>query len=250
MPVRTILITGASGGIGASLAQAFAAPGVTLLLWGRDVARLQAAASACEAKGAVCRVEAFDLRDMTELTARLHETDAATPIDLAIFNAGIGGMPPADVVAEAPDAARMTAEVNFVSPIVGANAIADRMAARRSGQIVLVGSVAGDYPLPQAPTYSATKAGLAMFAEALSMRLARFNIAVTLVTPGFIDTPMSRSVPPPKPFLMDADVASRIILRGIAAKKRRITVPWQYGVIGAVVRLLPRPLLRAILSRT
>lgn len=250
MPVRTILITGASGGIGASLATALAAPGVTHLLWGRDVTRLQAAASACEAKGAVCKVEAFDLRDMAELTARLDEADIATPIDLAIFNAGIGGMPPADVAAEAAEAARMTAEVNFVSPIVGANVIADRMAARRAGQIVLVGSVAGDYPLPQAPTYSATKAGLAVFAEALSMRLQKFGIAVTLVTPGFIDTPMSRSVPPPKPFLMDADVAARIILRGIAAKKRRITVPWQYGAIGAVVRLLPRPLLRAILSRT
>lgn len=250
MPARTILITGASGGIGASLAQVFAAPGVTLLLWGRDVTRLQAVAAACEARGAACKVEAFDLRDMAELTARLHEADAVTSIDLAIFNAGIGGMPPADVAAEAPEAARMTAEVNFVSPIVGANVAADRMATRRSGQIVLVGSVAGDYPLPQAPTYSATKAGLAMFAEALSMRLQKFGIVVTLVTPGFIDTPMSRSVPPPKPFLMDADVAARIILRGIVARKRRITVPWQYGVIGAVVRLLPRPLLRAILSRT
>lgn len=247
MAPRTILITGASGGIGASLATACAAPGVTLLLWGRDQGRLQAAASACEAKGAACRIEAFDLRDMDALTKRLQAADA---IDLAIFNAGIGGMPPTDVAAESADASRMTADVNFVSPIVGANVVAEGMAKRGAGQIVLVGSVAGDYPLPQAPTYSATKAGLAMFAEALSIRLKKFNIAVTLVTPGFIDTPMSRSVPEPKPFLMDADTAARIILRGVAARKRRITVPWQYGVIGALVRLVPRPLLRLVLSRT
>lgn len=247
---NTILVTGASGGIGASLARAVAAPGVTLLLWGRDGARLAETAAACAARGAVCETQAFDIRDADTQLARLAAADAARPIDLAIFNAGLGGSVEAGARAEDPARARATAEVNFVAPVVGASLIADRMAARRAGRIVLIGSIAESFPLPQAPTYAATKAGLAMFAEALSIRMAKQSVGVTLVSPGFIDTPMSRSVPEPKPFLMSADDAARAIVRGIRAGKRRIVVPWQFAVIRAVTRVLPRALLRAVLSRT
>lgn len=250
MAAKTILITGASGGLGAALARAHAAPGVTLLLWGRDDARLRETAAQCTALGAVARVEAFDLRDMSVLTERLAAADAASPIDLAIFNAGLGGMAPDDVPAESAEAARATAEVNFLSPVVGASMIAGAMAGRGGGHIVLIGSIAESYPLPQAPTYAATKAGLALFADALSLRMAKHRVAVTLVSPGFIDTPMSRQVPPPKPFLMTADDAARIIARGIARGARRIVVPWQFAVIRAITSLLPRSLLRLILSHT
>ncbi len=242
---KTILITGASGGIGASLARALAAPGVTILLWGRNAARLGETAAACEALGALCRITAFDIRDAGAQIAHLEQ---AGDIDLAIFNAGLGGMPDT-ALAEAPLDALATAEVNFVAPVVGANAVARAMATRGQGRIVLVSSIAESFPLPQAPTYSATKAGLAMFAEALSIRMAKQGVGVTLVSPGFIDTPMSRRVPPPKPFLMGADDAARIIVRGIMAGKRRIVVPWQFAVIRAITNLLPRWLMRAILAR-
>lgn len=247
---KTILITGASGGIGASLARALSRPGVTLLLWGRDGARLAETAAACAALGAVCETEAFDIRDAAAQLSRLAAADLAHAIDLAIFNAGLGGSVESDARAEDPARARATAEVNFVAPVVGASLIADRMAARRRGRIVLVGSIAESFPLPQAPTYAATKAGLAMFAEALSIRMAKHGVGVTLVSPGFIDTAMSRSVPEPKPFLMGADDAVVRIVRAILAGKRRIVVPWQFAVIRAVTRLLPRALLRAVLSRT
>ena len=246
---QTILITGASGGIGAALARALAAPAVTLLLWGRDAARLAETASACAALGAVCETQAFDIRDADDQLARLAAADAQRPIDLAIFNAGLGGSVDDDAQAEDPARARATAEVNFVAPVVGASLIADRMAMRRAGRIVLIGSIAESFPLPMAPTYAATKAGLAMFAEALSIRMAKHGVGVTLVSPGFIDTPMSRAVPEPKPFLMPADAAARAIVRGIATGKRRIVVPWQFAVIRCIARLLPRALLRAILSR-
>ena len=246
---KTILVTGASGGIGASLARALATPGVTLLLWGRDGARLAQTAAACAALGAVCETQAFDIRDMDAQLARLAAADDAHAIDLAIFNAGLGGSVDDDARAEDPVRARATAEVNFVAPVIGASFIADRMAARRQGRIVLVGSIAESFPLPMAPTYSATKAGLAMFAEALSIREAKFGVGVTLISPGFIDTPMSRAVPEPKPFLMTSDDAARRMVRGIRAGKRRIVVPWQFALIRGASRLLPRAVLRAILSR-
>lgn len=249
MPSKTILITGASGGIGAALARAHAAAGVTLLLWGRDQARLDQTAAQCRALGATCVTEALDVRDFAHLTARLAAADAQTPIDLAIFNAGLGGSVADDAITESPDAARATAEVNFVSPILSAHLIAAAMAKRGRGRIVLIGSIAESFPLPMAPTYAATKAGLAMFAEALSIRMAKHGVGVTLVSPGFVDTAMSRQVTEPKPFLMSADDAAKIIARKVAGGARRIVVPWQFSVIRAVTNILPRALVRRVLSR-
>lgn len=249
MSTRIILITGASGGIGSALARAYARPGVTLLLWGRDAARLEETAIACRRKGAVCQTGSFDLRDAQGLIGRLAATDAATPIDIAIFNAGLGGTAPVGAAAETPQASHAVAEVNFVAPVIGANAVAEAMARRGRGQIVLIGSIAESFPLPMAPTYAATKAGLRMFAEALGIRLAGRGVGVTLVSPGFIDTAMSRQVTEPKPFLMSADRAAAIIMRGVERRARTIVLPWQFGVIRAVTALLPRALLRAVLSR-
>jgi len=247
MPDQIILVTGASGGIGAALARAYARPGATLLLWGRDRTRLEETARQCRVKGADCRLEAFDLRDCDLQIDRLLAADHHTPIDLAILNAGLGGMVGDDKPAEDPQAARAIAEVDFVAPVIGANLLASAMATRGRGRIVLIGSIAESYPLPMAPTYAAAKAGLRVFAEALGLRLRKFGVAVTLVSPGFIDTEMSRQVEEPKPFLMNADDAARIIARGIAAGASRIVVPWQFAVIRGLTDLLPRSMLRFIL---
>jgi short-subunit dehydrogenase len=123
------------------------------------------------------------------------------------------------------------------------------MAKRGRGQIVLVGSISESYPLPMAPTYAASKAGLRLFAEALGLRMKKFGVAVTLVSPGFIDTPMSRKVTEPKPFLMDADTAARIIARDVALGARVIVVPWQFRVMRAFTDLLPRAMVRWVMSR-
>lgn len=246
---QTILITGASSGIGAALARSYARAGVTLLLWGRDQARLDEIAGQCRALGATAVTQAFDLRDAAGFAAKLVAADASTPIDLAIFNAGLGGSAPGDRIAEAPERAQAVADVNFTAPVVGANVLAEAMAKRGAGHIVLVGSISESYPLPMAPTYAATKAGLRLFAEALGLRLAKHGVVVSLVSPGFVDTPMSRRVPESKPFLMTAEACAAVIVRKIAAKKRVIVVPWQFAVIRAVTGLLPRALVRWVLSR-
>src|SRR5882757_3827725 len=128
MSAKTILITGASSGIGAALARSHARDGVALLLWGRDAARLEEVAGQCRALGATAIVQVFDLRDAAGFAARLAAADAATPIDLAIFNAGLGGTIPPGAFAEAPQVAQAIAEVNFVAPVTGASVIAGAMA--------------------------------------------------------------------------------------------------------------------------
>jgi short-subunit dehydrogenase len=88
-----------------------------------------------------------------------------------------------------------------------------------------------------------------MFAESLRLRLERHQVAVTLVSPGFIDTPMNRTLDTPKPFLMSADTAADRIVRRLARRPARIVMPWQFALLGTVSRLLPRALLRAIVRR-
>jgi short-subunit dehydrogenase len=250
MGQKTILITGASSGIGAALARAEARSGVTLLLWGRNAARLEQVAQECRARGAEARIEIFDLSDTAGLPARLAAADAAAPIDLAIFNAGLGGTAPDNAVTEGPGTARAIAEVNFVAPVVGAHLMAEAMARRGGGQIVLIGSISESYPLPMAPTYAATKAGLRMFAEALRLRLTKHHVRVSLVSPGFIDTPMSQQVTQPKPFLIGADAAAKVISRRVARGDATIVVPWQFRILRAATELLPRSILHWVLARS
>jgi short-subunit dehydrogenase len=248
MTAKTILITGASSGIGAALARVYAAPGNRLVLWGRNDVRLNATAEQCRERGAAVETASFDLAEFGQLVTKLEETDSCHPFDLAIFNAGLGGSLPNDRAAQDAHAAERMASVNFTAPVVGANLLAGRMAKRGRGRIVLVGSVAESFPLPMAPVYAGTKAGLALFAEALGLRLAKYGVGVTLVSPGFVDTPMSQSLKEPRPFLIGADAAAAIIARRIERGARRIVVPWQFAVIRAAAGFVPRAMIRAVLS--
>lgn len=249
LALRTILITGASSGIGAALARRYAAPGTRLILWGRDMPRLQATADHCDARGAAVETACFDLVESPRLVQELTEADRRGPIDIAILNAGLGGSLPPDVPVQDAEATERMATVNFTAPVLATNFLAGRMAARGQGRIVLIGSIADSFPLPMAPVYSGTKAGLASFAEAMAIRMARYGVAITLVAPGFIDTPMSRSLTDPRPFLIDADAAAEIIVRRIARGARRIVLPWQFRIILAVTKLVPGAIIRAVLAR-
>jgi short-subunit dehydrogenase len=176
----------------------------------------------------------------------IHDIDESGSIDLAIFNAGVGGVTPADELTETTQRAEEIARVNFLSPVVGATLVGNLMAARKRGRIVLIGSVTESIPLPMAPTYAATKAGLAMFADSLEQSLSRYGVGVTIASLGYIDTPMSRSVLSIKPFMMTADDAAAIIKVRLARGARRFVIPWQFAAIQILHRVLPRALVRII----
>jgi short-subunit dehydrogenase len=98
-----------------------------------------------------------------------------------------------------------------------------------------------------APTYAGSKAGLKMFAESLAIRLEHYRVRVTVVSPGFVDTAMSRQVHAPKPFMISAEVAATIIKRRLEKRATRIVLPWPYAILTVAFRWLPGPIRRTVL---
>jgi short-subunit dehydrogenase len=246
---KHVLITGASGGLGAALARAYANQGARLSLWGRNAERLAATVEECRNGNDASTSTSFDLRDLDLVRSRIAELDEASPIDLAIFNAGVGGATPRSSPTESAERAAEVAMVNFSSPVVAATELAARMVARRGGHIVFIGSIAESFPLPMAPTYAASKAGLALFAEALRLRVEPHGVGVTLVSLGFVDTAMSRQLKGPRPFLLTPDAAAAAIVRKVADRRRRAVIPLSLGLIRSAAVRLPASLSRAILTR-
>lgn len=241
-PDQHILLTGASGGLGTALAHHYAQAGVRLSLWGRDLDRLTTLAQACRERGAQAQVRSLDITDLDAALTALADEDESHPIDLAIFASGLGDIrAPGDLVEDAAMVARL-GMVNFVAPTTMAAALAARMAARRHGTIVLVGSAAAFHALPFAAAYSGTKAGLARFTQALRLGVRAQGVRVTLVSPGFIDTAAGRKVPGPKPLLMGPDAVAARIAQAAKRGEAHAIMPWHFAALRLLDRLLPRSL--------
>jgi len=152
-----IVITGASSGLGEGLAEAYAAPGRTLLLTGRNQARLQGVVSACEAKGARVIPALVDVADRDAMDRMLTDFDRENPIDLLIANAGVG-YGTGRYLMERPEHTHELSMINMIGVSNTVMPIINRMAARGQGQIALMASVAGFAAITQSPSYAATKA--------------------------------------------------------------------------------------------
>ena len=131
--ISSILITGASSGLGAGLAKSYAAPGVHLVLTARDAARLEATAAACRAKGATVATGLFDVREAEPLGAWLLEQDDATPLDLIIAAAGVSAGTGANDMPEGLELAAMQVRANLLGTIHTVEPLLPRMIARGAG---------------------------------------------------------------------------------------------------------------------
>jgi short-subunit dehydrogenase len=235
-----ILITGASSGLGRALALHYAAPGRTLSLLGRDAGRLAAVAAACRERGAAVDTASIDVTDREAMAQWISARDASRPIDMLIANAGMGG---AAVVAgpcgEGIAKALEIVSVNSVGVVNAVGAVLPRMGARRCGQLVLVGSLAALIGLPQSPAYSASKAAVKVYGDALRRLLRPRGITVTNVLPGFIDTPMSRSLAMRRPWCWDADRAARRIARDVERGAAQCVFPWQLRLAVGLQNFVP-----------
>ncbi len=220
----SIVITGASSGIGEALALDYAAPGVALALTGRDASRLQAVAAACRTKGATVEAGQIDVADRAALADWLVKVDDVHPVDLVIANAGIS-IDKDNSSLDDFSLVRKTLDVNFggvlntVEPLVG------RMMARKHGQIAVVSSLAGYIGLPYSASYNASKAAVRVWGESIRYVLKKSGVGVSVICPGFVVSRMTAEAPFRMPFLMTSERASKIIRDGLARNKARIAFP-------------------------
>jgi short-subunit dehydrogenase len=221
----TILITGATGGIGAALARSYAQPGRVLILHGRDTARLASLTQECEKRGAQVHSVTFDLRDASAAVEALRRVSGQCVIDLVIVNAGVSSAIGKGLEAEDWETARAVLAVNLDGAIATVAGVLPEMRRRGAGQIALVSSLAAYYGLPVTPIYCASKAALKVYGEALRGWLAPQGIAVNVVMPGFVQTPMSDRFPGAKPWLMSAERAATLIRYGLERNRARIAFP-------------------------
>lgn len=221
----TILITGASGGLGRALATAYAMPEGLVLLQGRDGDRLRGTADACRNRGARVEIIACELRDTNSWMAVLRDLAGRQPIDLAIVNAGVSGSIDNAAGLEDWQAVENVLDVNLRAALATVDVLVPAMRRRGRGQIALISSLSAYFGLPVTPSYCASKAALKAYGESLRGGLAEFGIAVNVVLPGFIETDMSARFPGPKPFQQSPDAAAAVIKRGLAHNRARIAFP-------------------------
>lgn len=238
----TVWITGASTGIGRALALRLARDGWRVAASARSQDKLEELVAE-----APDQITAFAL-DVTDL-ARVKQVHGAIetamgPLDLVVLAAGTytrdGAFGFSAKTAHTMIAANLEGTCNALEPALAA------MMARGRGQIAVVASVTGYAALPGAATYSATKAGLNSLVEAMKPEAARRNVLLSVINPGFVDTPLTAKNDFPMPFMISADTAAGIIARGLYARKAEIAFPWQMVLAMKTLRALPRPLRLAI----
>ena len=234
-----ILITGATGSIGGALARIYACPGVTLLLHGRNQQLLDDLAIECTQKGANVHTYAFDLRDTAHLRQWASRISNDWPLDLVIANAGMNIDIGKHGEGESWEATSALLNLNLYAVIAMIDAILPAMRARGRGQVALMSSLAAYFGLPVTPAYCASKAAVKAYGEALRGWLGPQGIQVNVIMPGYVDSPMSQAMPGPKPFLVTAEKAAKIIHAGLRDNKARISFPFPLNLGTWFLAVLP-----------
>jgi short-subunit dehydrogenase len=222
---RTLVITGASSGIGRALALHYASDGAMLGLIGRDKARLQAVADECTKRGAKVKITVLDVCDRTKMTQWLEEFDRSTPVDLVIANAGLmTGTPPGGDI-ENSQAGYDVIETNVLGVLNTVQPLLPRMVGRRSGQIAILSSLSAFIALPDSPSYCASKAAVLAYGRSLRALLAPCGIGVSVICPGYVTTPMMLREAGSKPLVVSAERAVGIISSGLRSNRAVIAFP-------------------------
>lgn len=225
-PYTVAVITGASSGLGAALAMAYAGPRLRFGLLGRNRRRLAETAHACQERGALASFATIDVADAAEMARWLWEFDREHEIDLLIANAGTSAGPDADQPSEGADVAAAQVRVNLLGAINTIEPLLPAFYSRKRGRIVVVASIAAYRGLPYSPGYCASKAGLRAYAEALRPRLEPYGVGVTTVCPGFFASPMTDRFEGSTPFCVSTERAAQIVKLGVDRGRRRIAFPW------------------------
>lgn len=208
-------------------------------------------ADACRERGSDVAIGMADVTDAGALHDWLTARDDALPVDIVVANAGIGGI---DAVSgpgrHNHEAGRAMVSVNTIGVLNTVDPLLPRFLDRGHGRIGMISSMAGFIGLPDSPAYCASKAAVTMYGEALRRQVAPHGVGVTIVCPGFVDTPMSRSLPMARRFVWTADATARRIKRGLDRGERMVRFPGAFTWGLRLAALLPASLVDRVLIRT
>lgn len=222
-----VLITGATGGIGGALAIEYAQVGTkTLILQGRNRAKLDQMRHDLSHTGVRVITHELDVRDDVALRQWLTDIAQRESPDLVIANAGVNINTGPNQEGESWDDMHRLLDVNIKAAMATLHACVPAMQARGSGQIALISSLAAWRGLPDTPSYSASKAAVKVYGEAMRDFLAPNGVKINVVMPGYVESQMCADMPGPKPFLWSANKAAVTIRRGLARNKARISFPF------------------------
>ena len=245
---RTVLITGASSGLGAGMARLFAGRGHDLALCARRLDRLEQLQDELRTAHPDLRVEVrtLDVTDHDTVFEVFHDFDDELGVDRVVVNAGLGKG--AAIGTGYFRANRQTAETNFVGALAQCEAAMEIFRARDAGHLVVISSVSARRGARGAmTTYGATKAGVAALAEGIRSDVFGTPIKVTTVYPGFIESEMTARARR-TPFMVDNETGCRAIVDAIEREGATSTVPaWPWRPIGLVTRVLPLRVVRRLM---
>ncbi|MCB0325665.1 MAG: SDR family NAD(P)-dependent oxidoreductase [Bdellovibrionales bacterium] len=244
---RLIWLTGASSGIGEAFARVAAQEGYSLALTARNAESLHRLVEACQGEGRVVASFPGDVTDRGEM-ARVAEAIRSQLGEISLLVANAGTHIPTDVRRFDVMQYETLMRVNYFGVLNCIEAVLPRMLEQNRGHLVAVSSVAGYRGLPRAAAYGASKAALTHFMESLRLDLDRTGIVVTVVSPGFVRTPLTDKNDFTMPFLMEADDAARAMLQGIAQKQMEVHFPKRFTYLLKLLRVLPYPLYHRLIA--
>lgn len=241
---RRVWLVGASSGIGAALAQELARRGARLALSARGAARLQALAAELPAALSLPLDVTDPAQWETASRALLREWGG---VDMVVLNAGTYA--PLRAWEISHEVVCDTLHTNLLGVTDGVAAVLPQMLRQGRGHIVIVASVAGYRGLPRALAYGPSKAALINFAECLYMDVADKGVAVSLVNPGFVATPLTARNDFHMPALISAQQAALEIVEGLARGAFEIHFPKRFSCLLKALRLLPAGLYFRLIRR-
>jgi len=222
---RVAIVTGASSGIGAAIAERFGRERMRVTLAARRADLLERAAERTRAAGGEALVVPTDVRDPAAVDRMAAVTkEAWGRIDVLVANAGVGGK---SLLKMSDEALAELVETNLLGVMRCARAVVPVMLERRDGHIITNASVAGRVIAPGS-VYAATKAGVLAFTEALRRAYADSGIRVSAVLPGWIDTPIVQGVPPRR--MAPPGVVADAVVRLLHRPRPEIVVPGWYRI--------------------
>ncbi len=245
---KRVFITGASSGIGQALAWRYHQAGYELALVARRKEEMQRWADAHQLPASSYRIYGADVAEAPSIVSAAQACLAQQGLpDVVIANAGISvGMDTAEQ--EDLEVIARTFAVNNVGLAATFHPFIASMRQRGSGRLVGIASVAGIRGLPGHGAYCASKAGVISYCESLRGELRGSGVRVVTLTPGYIDTPLTRQNRYPMPFLMSAEAFAEQAWRAIDAGVSYRVIPWQMGVVARLLRALPDGLFDRLLA--